>query len=127
MNKVVLIGRVTKQIELRRTQSGKAVATFSLAVDNHRKDDGADFPSCVAWGNVAELMNTYVKKGHKVGITGRLQTRTYESKGQKHFVTEVVVEEVEFLEKKNQTVFEEPKPAQPDYAALEDDDSELPF
>lgn len=127
MNKVVLTGRVTKQIEIRRTQSGKAVATFTLAVDNHRKDDGADFPVCVAWDKLAELLNTYVKKGHKIGVSGRLQTRSYESKGQKHFATEVVVEEIEFLEKKNQSVFEEPKAAQPDYATIEDDDSELPF
>lgn len=127
MNKVVLTGRVTKQIELRRTQNGKAVVTFQIAVDNHRKDDGADFPVCVAWDKIAELMNTYVKKGHKVGISGRLQTRTYESKGKKNFVTEVLVEEVEFLEKKNNSVFEGKKPEQPDFAVLEDDDSELPF
>lgn len=127
MNKVVLTGRVTKQIDLRRTQSGKAVATFSLAVDNHRKDDGADFPVCVAWDKIAEILNTYVKKGHKIGVSGRLQTRSFETKGQKHFVTEVVVEELEFLEKKNQSVFEESKPAQPDFVKIEDDDSELPF
>lgn len=127
MNKVVLIGRLTKDPELRRTQSGKSVATFTLAVDNHRKDEGADFPVCVAWERVADLLNQYVKKGQKIGVSGRLQTRTYDSKGHKQFVTEVVVDEVEFLEKKNQSVFEEPKPAQPDYVELEDEDGELPF
>lgn len=128
MNKVILIGRLTRDPEIRKTQSGKSTATFSLAVDRRKKDSGADFPECVAWEKIADLLGQYVKKGHKVGITGHLQTRTYDDKkGQKRFVTEVIVDELEFLETKNKSVFEEPKPAPPDFAMLEDDDNDLPF
>ncbi|MBR4656571.1 MAG: single-stranded DNA-binding protein [Oscillospiraceae bacterium] len=125
MNKVVLTGRLTNDPEMRRTQSGKATTTFSLAVDRMRKDDGADFPMCVAWEKTAELLCTYVKKGHKVGVVGRLQTRNWtDNKGEKRYTTEVVVESVEFLEKRA----DKPECAQAsDYAELEDDDSELPF
>ena len=126
MNRVELIGRVTKNIELRVTQTGKSVATFTLAVNNRMKEDGADFPVCVAWGKVADLINTYVKKGNLIGVSGKLSTRTYESKGQKHYVTEVIVDEVDFLEKKSKSVFEDPKPEQPDFAVVEDTE-DLPF
>ena len=122
MNKVILTGRLTKDIELRRTQTGKAVATFSIALN--RKDE-TSYPVCVAWEKTAELLKEYAYKGQKLGIVGHLQTRTYESKNQKHFVTEIIVEEVEFLEKKNNSVFEEPK-VTPDYV-LDETDPNLPF
>ena len=103
MNVVSLIGRLTKDPEIRRTQNGNPVVTFTLAVDNRHKEDGAEFIVCVAWNRTAELINQYVKKGHRLAVNGRLSTRTYESKGQRHFVTEVIVADMDFLEKKGQT------------------------
>ena len=122
MNQVVLIGRLTRDPELRRTQNGNPVVSFTIAVDNRHKEDGADFIACVAWNRTAELIKQYVKKGHRVAVSGRLATRTYESKGVKHYVTEVIAADVEFLEKK-----EEPK-EEPSFEMLEDEDNgTLPF
>jgi single-strand DNA-binding protein len=126
MNKVQLIGRTTKDIECKYTpKTQKAVARFTLAVNRMRKDDGADFISCIAWGKTAELMEKYVKKGHLVGISGRIQTGAYEKDGHKFYTTDVVVEEMEFLEKKQdkpQTPQDEEVPE--GFAYLDD---ELPF
>lgn len=105
MNKVLLIGRLTANPELRYTTSNNAVTTFSIAVDrNFKNEDGnkeADFINIVAWNKKAELINQYLKKGDKVGIIGRLQVRSYQNeKGQNRYVTEVVADEVEFLNSK---------------------------
>lgn len=97
MNRVILIGRTTKDIELRYTNNEKAVARFTIAV-NRKVQDGADFINCVAWGKTAELLDKYVKKGHRVGIIGRIQTGSYDKDGKKVYTTDVVAEEVEFLE-----------------------------
>ena len=102
MNKVTLIGRLTKDIELRKTQSGKAVTSFSLAVDRRTKDEGADFISCVAWGTTAEAMNRFLNKGSKIAVAGRISVRKYEKDGKKNYVTEVVADEVEFLDSKRE-------------------------
>lgn len=99
INKVILIGRLANDPELRFTASGKAVATFRIAVDRPFKKDEADFFNVVVWGNSAEACSNYTKKGRLVAIDGRLQSRTYENKeGQKRYVTEVVANQVEFLE-----------------------------
>ena len=101
MNKVELIGRVTKDIELRYTaNTQKAVAKFTLAVNRMKKDSGADFISCTAWGKTAEIMEKYVHKGDRVGVTGRIQTGSYEGRNGKVYTTDVIVEELDFLEKK---------------------------
>ena len=104
MNNVQLIGRTTKDIELRYTpQTQTAVGTFTLAVDRMKKEDGqkeTDFVKCKVWGKRAEIMEKFIKKGHKVGITGRIETGSYEKDGVKHFTTEVIVEEFDFLEQK---------------------------
>ena len=104
MNKVILIGRTTKDTEIRYTQSGKAVATFTLAVDRRFKQDGqpsADFIPCVAWGKTAEVAGKYLAKGNRCGVEGRIQTRSYEAQdGSKRYVTEVVISELYFLESK---------------------------
>ncbi|HAE62185.1 MAG TPA: single-stranded DNA-binding protein [Eubacteriaceae bacterium] len=101
MNKVVLVGRLTRDIELRYTQKGTAVATFTLAVNRRFKQEGqpdADFINCVAWGNQGENASKYVGKGSQVGVYGRIQTRSYETnEGNKRYVTEIVCEEIEFL------------------------------
>ena len=101
-NKVILIGRTTKEVDLRRTSSGTAVATFTLAVDNRfvLKDGkpSTDFISCVAWSNTAETMEKYVRKGALIAVEGRIQTRNYDNKdGNRVYVTEVVVETLKSL------------------------------
>lgn len=107
MNKVILMGRLTRDPVIRYSQGANsiAVASFSLAVDRRFKKDGeqsADFPNCVAFGKTAEFFEKYIKQGSKVCIEGRLQTRDYTNKdGQKVYVTEVVVENVEFADSKN--------------------------
>ncbi|WP_102399249.1 single-stranded DNA-binding protein [Haloimpatiens massiliensis] len=103
MNKVVLIGRLTKDPELKFIQgSGTAVATFTVAVDRRFKSPGqpeADFIPIVVWGKQAESTANYMSKGRLIGISGRIQTRSYEAKdGTRRYVTEVVAEEVQFLE-----------------------------
>ena len=107
MNKVIEIGRVTKDIELRQLTSGTSAIEFSIAVKRAFKNaDGeydSDFFNCVAFKNTAELISRYVGKGDMIGIVGRLQTRNYTNKeGRKIYVTEIVVEEVEFLQSKKQ-------------------------
>lgn len=104
MNRWIGIGRITKDIELKTTQSGKSVASFTLAVNKDFKNaDGnydADFINCVAFGQQAETISKYVHKGDKFGVTGKLNTRTYEKNGSKVYVTEVNVDGFEFLESK---------------------------
>ncbi len=105
LNRVVLVGRLTRDPELRVSQSNVAVATFNLAVNrpftSANGERGADFINCVVFRKQAENVNQYVKKGSLVGIDGRIQTRNYENKdGQRVYVTEVVCESVQFLEPK---------------------------
>jgi len=102
MNNVNLVGRTTKDPELRFTASGKAVTSFRLAVNRtFSKSDEADFFNIVCWQKTAENVANFVSKGHQVGVSGRLQSRTYENKeGQRVYVVEVIANEVEFLEKK---------------------------
>ena len=100
MNKVILTGRITKDPELRYTQSGMATLAFTVAVDRQvRATDGtrqADFINCVAWGQQADFMSRYVHKGNMLAVAGRIQTRNYQGQdGQTRYVTEVVVESVE--------------------------------
>ena len=101
MNSVNLIGRLTKDVDLRYTQSGLAVGRFSIAIDRPRKDgqsNGADFPNCVAYGKTAETLANYVHKGEMVGVTGCIRTGSYTNKdGQKVYTTDVSVASVQFL------------------------------
>ena len=105
-NTVMLIGRITKNIELRYTQSNRACASFSIAVNRPYKNGEerqADFINIVAWGNLAENLNKYTSKGSLVGIEGRLQTRTYEATdGKKRAITEVLASKIQFLDKKEE-------------------------
>lgn len=102
MNNVCLIGRMTRDPELRKTQSGNAVTSFTLAVDRgFNSSDGqtADFIPCVVWNKAAESVARYQKKGSKVGIEGKLQSRSYnDSQGRKVYVVEVVCSRVDFLD-----------------------------
>ena len=105
MNLVVLTGRTTQEIELKYSASGTAYCRFTLAVNRMKKEDGADFISCTAFGKTAELIGEYVKKGHQLGVQGRIQQDTYEKDGQKVSKTGVTVDKIEFLEgkKENET------------------------
>ena len=107
MNKVLLIGRLTKDPELRYTQSGTAVASFTLAVNrrfsNQSGEREADFINCVAWQKSAEFVANYFRKGQQMALEGRLQVRSYDGNdGQRRWVTEVVAEQIEFVGSKNE-------------------------
>ena len=101
MNNIILIGRLTKDPELRYTQAGKAVCSFTLAVDRPYSGENkeADFINIIVWNKVGENCAQYLSKGRKVAVQGRLQIRNYEDdKGQRRYITEVVANSVEFLE-----------------------------
>ena len=107
MNKIILTGRLTREPELRHTTSGVAVASFSLAVNRDFKNaEGeyeTDFINCIAYRKLAETITKYVEKGNKLAVTGRLQTRNYDnSEGKKVYVSEVIVDGIEFLEAKKE-------------------------
>lgn len=105
MNRVILMGRLTRDVEVRVAGNGETrVANFSLAVDRRWKRDGesnADFPNCIAFNKTAEFLEKYGKKGTKFVVEGRLQTGSYEKQdGTKVYTTDVVVDNVEFAESK---------------------------
>ena len=104
MNKSILIGRFTRDPEIRYTDNGKSIANFTLAVDRRYKQDGgqeADFIRCIAFGKTAEFIEKYFKQGNKIVVEGRIQTGSYTNKdGQKVYTTDVVVESAEFAESK---------------------------
>lgn len=108
MNRVVLVGRITKDVKLSYTQSNIAVASFTIAVNRpYSNEDGnkeADFIQCVAWRKQAENMEKYVHKGDMLGIDGRISTRSYDTDDGTKYVTEVVCDSVTFLETKKEQV-----------------------
>ena len=109
MNKIILIGRMTKDIEIRYTQNQREVGNFDLAVNrNYKSENGeydTDFFKCIAWGNLAKTIHTYTSKGSQIAIEGRVENRTYQANdGTNRYVTEVVVEGMQLLDsKKNNT------------------------
>lgn len=126
MNKVILMGRLTKDPEVRYTQTtNKMVTSFTLAVNRRFKQEGqpeADFINIVAWSKTAEFCSKYFKKGQQVGVIGRIQTRNYDDdKGVKHYVTEVISEEVYFADSKKE---ETQRPVQEQFEIEQDS---LPF
>ena len=101
LNKVILMGRITQDLELKQTQNGTAVLSFNIAVERNYAPQGeerqTDFISCVAWKKTAEFIYKYFAKGRMIAIEGNIQTRNYDDKnGVKHYVTEVVVDNVSF-------------------------------
>ena len=104
MNSVQLVGRLTRDPEVRYTDGGSTIARFSLAVDRRYKSENgptADFPNCVAFGKTAEFIEKYFRKGMRMGCQGRIQTGSYTNNdGQKVYITDVVVESCEFVEAK---------------------------
>lgn len=143
MNKAILIGNLTRDPELRTTQSGVSVCTFTLAVNrrfaNQQGIREADFIPVVTWRQQAELCSRYLSKGSKAAVVGMIQTRTYDAQdGTKRYVTEVVADEIEFLGSRNQTQYHEeaplpPEPSvnirrdEPDFGETDSGDDELPF
>lgn len=109
MNKIILIGRMTKDIEIRYTQNQREVGNFDLAVNrNYKSANGEydkDFFKCIAWGNLAKTIHTYTSKGSQIAIEGKVENRTYQANdGTNRYVTEVVVEGMQLLDsKKNNT------------------------
>ena len=129
MNKVIIIGRITKDLEVKTTQSQVAVCSFTVAVDrkfkNANGDREADFLSCVAWRDKAEFLGKYFQKGSKVAIVGNLQARNYDdANGKKVYVTEIIVDEADFVDSKPQTQQTEAK--QPVWND-DTDNTSLPF
>ena len=132
MNSSILIGRLARDPEMRRTGTGKAVTSFTIAVDNFGKDSGASFIPCVAWEQKGEFVDNYFLKGSPIAVRGRLQSRQYETKdGRKQTAIEVVVDEVDFCGKKEQKSdgFSGGEPAyqQANFTPLDGEDAELPF
>lgn len=110
INRVVLVGRLTKDPALRKTASGRSVLSFTLAVSRRKSANTdpsqptADFISCVAWNQTADIMQQYTHKGSQIGVEGRIQTRNYDdpsNPGKKVYVTEVVCDNVTFLDSRN--------------------------
>lgn len=131
MNNVCLIGRLTKDVQERRTQNGTAVVSFTLAVDRRKKDDDADFIPCIAWDKAAETIAKYVHKGDLFGVTGYIQTRSYEKDGRRNYVTEVVATSFQFLEHKHEAPSDSPSGQNKSDSyngwGYDSDSSEIPF
>lgn len=137
MNSVQLVGRLTRDPEIRYSDGGSSVARFSLAVDRrYRGENGptADFPSCVAFGKTAEFIEKYFSKGMRIGLQGRIQTGSYTNNdGVKVYTTDVIVENCEFVESKgaqasNNASSDYPEPGEDGFVNIPDDiDEELPF
>lgn len=140
LNHITIMGRLTRDPELRRTGSGKAVASFTVAVDrdfSQGDEKQTDFIDCVAWKNTAEFISKYFTKGSMIVVSGRLQIRSWTDKdGNKRRTAEVVADNVYFGEAKKsdngqdtppQNSYTAPDAPAQDYALLEDDDAQLPF
>lgn len=132
MNRVILIGRLTKDPDVRWSQgeNSSAIARYTLAVDRRYKKDGeqnADFIGCVAFGKNGEFVEKHLKKGVKIAVIGRIQTGSYEKDGQKIYTTDVVVEEHEFCESKRSGTGESGSNMEVDENGFAKADGELPF
>jgi single-strand DNA-binding protein len=126
INNLTLVGRLTKDVDLRYTPDGAAVGSFTLACNRPFKNGGeqkADFVNCVVWRKSAENAANFLKKGSLAGVVGRLQSRSYEQDGKKVFVLEVVAESVQFLEPKGNGQSQ----GQGNFETQEIDDDSLPF
>lgn len=127
MNRAILMGRLTKDPEIRATQNGDSIARYTLAVD--RRGDGTDFIRCVTFKKSAEFAEKYLKKGMKICVTGRIQTGSYTNKdGTKVYTTDVIVDDQEFAENKNAKPASDQDKNDEGFMRLSGDDLEgLPF
>ena len=130
LNKAILTGRLTKAPELKQTQNGNNVCSFTIAVDRSRDREKTDFIPIVAWGKTAEFISQWFGKGDLITIAGRIEVRNYEDKnGNKRTATEIIAEEAFFGGSKNNGKTEE-KPAESEqggFEEVEDDPNDLPF
>lgn len=146
MNKVILIGRLTKDPELRYTPSNLPVCQFTIAVDRRYKSENqqqtADFINCVAWRQTAEFISKYFEKGKRIAVTGSIQTRSWDDQeGKKRYATDVVTEDAEFVESKKSDASgytggnmgggnfanDNTPPQQGGFFVLDEDDGDIPF
>ncbi len=137
INKVILMGRLTRDPEMRHTNSGTPVTTFSIAIDNGYGDNKrTDFVNCLAWNKTAEFVTKYFTKGKMIIVIGRITTRSWETQdGKRAYATEVVAKEVSFGETKTLPQLNTPQTAaqQPmqddddDFTPLDEEDDDLPF
>ena len=134
INRVILVGRITKDPELRTTQSDLPVCSFTIAVNRQFKSkDGeneADFIQCVVWRKQAENLVKYIKKGNMIGVDGRVQTRTYDnSEGARQYVTEIVCDSIQFLEtnKQDSQPSNNTQDTMPKVKNIDIDSDDLPF
>ncbi len=133
LNRVVLVGRLTKDPELRYTSSGTAVTNFTIAVNRPFSNDKgkreADFVNCVIWRKPAESLANFQKKGNLIGVDGRIQTRSFEGQdGKMVYITEVVADSVQFLESKKESSNQSnSQPSDPFKGQQEISSNELPF
>lgn len=126
LNHTVLMGRLTRDPELRYTGTQKPVASFTLAVDRDGKDNGCDFIDCVAWNSTAEFVNKYFGKGRMAVVSGKLQIREWTDKdGNKRRSAEVVVRDIYFGDSKRND--DSANQNMGDFAPITDDDTQLPF
>lgn len=142
MNKVILMGRLTADPEMRQTPNGIAVTRFSIAVNRKFAKEGqqkADFINCVAWRNTAEFIQKYFQKGNMIAIVGSIQTNSWDgTDGKKHYSTDVLVDEADFTGSKNDSQSSSQQPTQQNNSfggsfdafpttSVSDDDNDLPF
>lgn len=138
MNKVILIGRLVADPELRHTQSGTAVCRYRLAVDRPVKKEGqqnVDFLNCLAWNKNAEFASRHLHKGTKIAVEGRIQTGSYEKDGVKHYTTDIIIDRHEFCESKapaeSGSSYSAPAAdysgTDQEFTDMDEDDGELPF
>lgn len=139
MNKVILMGRLTNEPELRQTQNGTMVVKFGLAVKRRFSNDQADFLNCSAWGKTAEFVSKYFHKGNMIALSGRIETGSYQKDGQTVYTTGIVAEEVYFTGEKveqgtvnsigtpNSMRTGNDMPDYDDFADMDFDDEQLPF
>lgn len=123
INRVIIVGRLTADPQLRMTSMNKKTCRFSLAVNRRGKDNGADFPNCLAWEQAADLIATHCNKGDQIGVEGHIQTGSYvdNATGKKIYTTDIIVDNVTFLNNRPTEATETPQNNVPIA------DEELPF
>ena len=136
MNHVTLMGRLTRDPELKYSQSGKAFSKFTVAVNREFNREEADFINCTAWGKTAETIAEYLRKGRRIALQGRLSVNSYEKNGETRWSTEVIVDKFEFVDTVNstggQSSYTQPKKSENSFTNNNDndeimDDDDFPF
>lgn len=126
INQVIIAGRLTKDVSFKVTEGGFEIANFTLAVNRIKKGE-VDFLNCVAFGKTASAAANYTKKGQLISVIGEIQTRNYEKDNKKIYITEIIANRVQFLERADQNTSSEQQSNIPDPFATEINDSDSPF